>query len=192
MEEKRLKLKKIKGTENSADIGTKVLTGPEIEKCHQLLNYKNVAETDTFGTYDDARRLLQVARVSSGSASSGRVLQVVASLLAATGVASSRDEEYDYYVESAVESDQGWSFVTVVVLTLLAFAAGVCLGIKLHYKFGTEIRIETKYETVLVERDPPSTRSKNCQSHCTYKYKWSKPEFRPLSEMTHGGWNGDD
>ena len=29
---------------------------------------------------------------------------------------------------------------------------------------------------------------KSTQSQCTYKWKWSKPEFRVLAEVSQGGW----
>ena len=36
-----------------------------------------------------------------------------------------------------------------------------------------------------------TTVHKITQSQCTYKRKWSKPEFRVLAEESHGGWTAE-
>ena len=37
--DRRAELKKVRGTENPADLGTKVLSGPDLWKCLKLLNF---------------------------------------------------------------------------------------------------------------------------------------------------------
>ena len=163
--DKTIVLKKVKGTDNVSDMGTKALDGPT----HQRLLAKLPLRQPT------CRRLVGLAAVATAAT------PTEAASAGATQVAKWVGDDIEIYVEKAATYDWFWLLVQTVVLG----AALVCC-----FFYECQITPRRRFRTVGVQTVVAATTTveKSVQSPVTYTAirGCMHPRFLPLPEHSHG------
>ena len=178
-----LRVFKVPGERNPADLGTKAHTRARFELLRDLAGIVGCAEVDAHETAT-VTSIEVVNGGSGGKHAKGGVSSATAALLIA--LLTERAEGAVTSESCAVKSNDWKDIVIMLLMTLLVIAAcWVTTRGKAEEVACTAV--PTERVIALPCQAPVATRTVHTQSMTTYRRKWSKPEFKMTSE--DGAWS---
>jgi len=181
-----MKIKKEPGATNLADLGTKAHPQNRFEELRSMVGMIDCSRVDDFTPLsacavqcDSEEQVARPTSSSSGVAKAAR--QATAILMAALQVDKAYGFCSEWHERPEPVTSIDWTKWFSILLNVMLIAGIVYVAVNSR-KPKKDVMVQTEESCLDVIR----VRSIACQSQCTYKWQWQKPEFRVLPQQSAG------